>query len=1169
MEEAPELTSAADPASEAWRTNEAAHRELAEGLREKLATARLGGGEKARARHTARGKLLPRDRVDALLDPGSPFLELAPLAADGMYDGAAPAAGVIAGIGRVSGRECVIVANDATVKGGTYYPMTVKKHLRAQEVALHNRLPCIYLVDSGGAFLPLQDEVFPDREHFGRIFFNQATMSKLGIPQIAAVMGSCTAGGAYVPAMSDECVIVREQGTIFLGGPPLVKAATGEEVSAEDLGGADVHSRQSGVTDYYAVDDSRAIGPAHALRRSRRNRAPRGCVRIPGIQRALRSDAHLRLRPHPRFSRRHPRQQRHPVQRERAQGDALHRAGEPAQHPAGVSAEHHRLHGGAKIRGWWHRQGRRQDGDRGRHHQCTEIHRDHRRQLWCRQLRHVRPCLRPALRLDVAERPHLSHGRRAGGIGARAAASGGDRGQGRDLERDRRRGIQGADPRTIRAAGPSVLCHRAAVGRWRHRSRGYAHGAEPRACGRAQRAAAGANALRHLQDVMVSLVRRFQKLLIANRGEIACRIIRTARRMGLTTVVVLSEADRDAMHVDLADEAVLIGPAPAKDSYLHIEAIIDAARTTGAEAIHPGYGFLSENADFAQACAEAGLVFVGPSAATIRLMGSKSAAKSLIESSGVPVVPGYHGEDQSPLALQSAADAVGYPVLVKASAGGGGRGMRVVGNADELAEAVASAKREAGAAFGNDQVLIEKKAAKPRHIEVQVFGDTHGNVVSLFERECTLQRRHQKVVEEAPAIAITAERSAEMAAAARAAAQAAGYVGAGTVEFIADASGFYFIEMNTRLQVEHPVTEMITGLDLVEWQLRVAFGESLPLRQDDIMARGHAIEARIYAEDADKGFLPATGVIREWREPAGEGIRVDTGFRAGDAVTPYYDALLAKLIAWGADRTEALERLVGALGRFEIVGVTTNVDFLKALLIHPMVARGEIDTGFIEREISALTRTKPAVAALDLAAACVAVLIREEHEHEQASSRDNSPWNRTDGWTLIGRRSRRLRFRHGGEQYDTLLWYERDGFTMEFAGTNARLQFVPRDRGVFDMCLGDAPERASTTWSGRDLDVTTPRGHLKLEWIDPFAGKVADVAAASRIVAPMPGTVTRILAEAGADLPRGAPLIVLEAMKMEHTLRAPSSGRLKALKCAVGDFVQEGTELADFDPAAE
>jgi 3-methylcrotonyl-CoA carboxylase alpha subunit len=663
----------------------------------------------------------------------------------------------------------------------------------------------------------------------------------------------------------------------------------------------------------------------------------------------------------------------------------------------------------------------------------------------------------------------------------------------------------------------------------------------------------------------VSTARRFDKLLIANRGEIACRIVRTAKRMGLRTVAVFSDADRNAMHVALADEAVLIGPAPAKDSYLHREAVIEAAQSTGAGAIHPGYGFLSENADFAQACADAGLAFVGPSAATIHLMGSKSAAKALMEAAGVPVVPGYHGEDQSIATLAAAADRIGYPVLVKASAGGGGRGMRLVEAADDLAEAVASAKREAAAAFADDQVLIEKLIARPRHIEVQVFGDTHGNVVSLFERECTLQRRHQKVVEEAPAIAITAERRAEMALAALAAAQAAGYVNAGTVEFIADAAAFYFIEMNTRLQVEHPVTEMITGLDLVEWQLRVALGETLPLAQDEIRADGHAIEARIYAEDPGKGFLPATGTIRTWREPAGEGIRVDTGVRAGDAVTPYYDALLAKLIAWGGDRAQALARLSAALGEFEIAGVTTNLAFLKALLSHPQVVRGEIDTGLIERELAALTRTSPALAPLDLAAACVAVLVREQ----KLAPAPASPWDRSDGWSITGRRGRRLGFRHGAERYDAVLWYARDGLSLQLERTNARLQFVPREGALFDLCLGDAPERASAVWAGRDLELTTPRGRLKLAWIDPFAADLAEVAAASRIVAPMPGTVTRILAEAGAEVARGAALIVLEAMKMEHTLRAPAAGHLKALKCAVGDFVQEGTELADFEPAAD
>jgi 3-methylcrotonyl-CoA carboxylase alpha subunit len=664
--------------------------------------------------------------------------------------------------------------------------------------------------------------------------------------------------------------------------------------------------------------------------------------------------------------------------------------------------------------------------------------------------------------------------------------------------------------------------------------------------------------------VTVSLARRFDKLLIANRGEIACRIIRTAKRMALRTVAVYSDPDRDAMHVALADEAVLIGPAPAKDSYLHIGAIIEAAQTTGAAAVHPGYGFLSENADFAQACADAGLIFVGPSAATIRLMGSKSAAKALMESSGVPVVPGYHGQDQSIATLAAAAERVGYPVLIKASAGGGGRGMRLVGKVDELAEAVAGAKREAMASFANEDILIEKYIAKPRHIEMQIFGDGEGNVVSLFERECSLQRRHQKVVEEALSIALTTERRDAMAAAARSAAHAAGYVGAGTVEFVADAAGFYVIEMNTRLQVEHPVTEMITGLDLVEWQLRVAMGEKLPLRQDEIAANGHAIEARIYAEDPEKGFLPASGTIRTWREPSGDGIRVDTGFRAGDAITPYYDPLLTKLIASGADRPQALIRLVEALDSFEIAGVTTNLAFLKRLLRHPQVVSGEIDTGFIEREISALTRSAPSLAALDLAAACVAVLLREQSEH----TRSDSPWDRTDGWTLSGRRSRRLRFREGAERYDAVLWYARDGLRLEFASRSERLQFVARQGAVFDMCLGDAPERVSAAWSGRELDLNTPRGPCKLHWVDPFLADISEAAAGGRIVAPMPGTVTRILAEPGVGLQRGAPLLVLEAMKMEHTLRAPADGRVKALKCAVGDFVQEGTELADFEAGA-
>jgi len=666
---------------------------------------------------------------------------------------------------------------------------------------------------------------------------------------------------------------------------------------------------------------------------------------------------------------------------------------------------------------------------------------------------------------------------------------------------------------------------------------------------------------------VVPLVRRFDKLLIANRGEIACRIMRTAKRMGLRTVAVFSEADRNAMHVALADEAVCIGPPPAKDSYLNIAAIIAAARDTRAEAVHPGYGFLAENAAFAQACADADLIFVGPSAETIRLMGSKVEAKARMQAAGVPIVPGYHGADQGAAAMRDAAGRIGYPVLIKASAGGGGRGMRRVEAPGELDDAIASARREAKAAFGDDALLIERYIARPRHIEIQVFGDTHGNVVTLYERECTLQRRHQKVVEEAPSAAVTPARRAEMSAAAGAAARAVGYVNAGTVEFIADAERFYFIEMNTRLQVEHPVTEMITGTDLVEWQLRVAAGEKLPLAQGAIIANGHAIEARVYAEDADKGFLPAAGTIRQWRTQAGEGVRVDTGFRAGDRVTPYYDPLLAKLIVWAQDRDQALARMRDALGAFEIAGVTTNLAFLQALLARPEVASGAIDTGLIERELAWLTRSPRAVTALDMAAACAAVLLRERAEQNVPPL--SSPWNRSDGWMLAGRRTRRLSFGRQSEHWDVVLWYERGGMSLEFAGARHALRVAPRQDGSFEVTLGEATEASTATWSARNLDLITPRGPLSLYWTDPFAADVGEGVADGRIVAPMPGTVIRILAAAGTQVARGAPLLVLEAMKMEHTLRAPADGRLEALKCAVGDVVQEGAELADFIPAAE
>src|ERR1700688_3218272 len=461
--------------------------------------------------------------------------------------------------------------------------------------------------------------------------------------------------------------------------------------------------------------------------------------------------------------------------------------------------------------------------------------------------------------------------------------------------------------------------------------------------------------------------RRFRTLLIANRGEIAVRVIRTAKAMGLRTVAVYSEADRDAMHVAMADEAVLLGPARARDSYLNIERVIEAARKTGAEAVHPGYGFLSENAEFAQACADAGLVFVGPTAAMMTAMGSKSGSKALMEKAGVPLVPGYHGDAQDEATLTKAADKVGFPVLVKASAGGGGRGMRIVRSAGELAAAVTSAKREAKAAFGDDRMLIEKYVDNPRHIEVQVIGDIHGNLLSLFERECTLQRRHQKVIEEAPSPTLNAKQREAVSAAARKAAAAVNYVGAGTIEFVSDGKDVFFIEMNTRLQVEHPVTELITGIDLVEWQLRVAFGEKLPAAQDEIRLNGHAIEARVYAENPHKNFMPSVGRIRTWRMPdQSNGLRIDAGYRDGDAVSPYYDAMLAKVIAWAPTRDAAIERLNRGLEDTDVRGIVTNIPFLSALLTHPDVRDNAIDTGFIERELKNLAPPPAAPGDLEL-----------------------------------------------------------------------------------------------------------------------------------------------------------------------------------------------------------
>jgi 3-methylcrotonyl-CoA carboxylase alpha subunit len=660
------------------------------------------------------------------------------------------------------------------------------------------------------------------------------------------------------------------------------------------------------------------------------------------------------------------------------------------------------------------------------------------------------------------------------------------------------------------------------------------------------------------------MYRRFRTLLIANRGEIACRVIRTARAMGLRTVAVYSEADRGATHVAMADDAVLLGPARAHDSYLNIERVLEAARQTGAEAIHPGYGFLSENAGFAEACAKAGLVFVGPTAEMMTAMGSKSGSKALMERAGVPLVPGYHGEDQDEAVIAKAADRIGFPVLVKASAGGGGRGMRVVRSAAELSAAIVSAKREAKAAFGDDRMLIEKYVDNPRHIEVQVIGDSHGNLLSLFERECTLQRRHQKVIEEAPSPTLNAKQREAVCEAARKAAGAVNYVGAGTIEFVSDGKDVFFIEMNTRLQVEHPVTELITGIDLVEWQIRVAFGEKLPLPQDQIRMNGHAIEARVYAENPQKNFMPSVGKIRTWRlPPQADGLRIDAGYREGDAVSPYYDAMLAKVIAWAPTRDAAIGRLNRGLEETDVRGIVTNTPFLAALITHPKVRANKIDTGFIERELKALTVSTGAPGDLEMAAAVAAIL---GEEAKAAGQHAHSPWN-TFGWMPVGRRERVFVLRAGQDAEKVTLHYGSGPSTLTVENREIVFASTPSEAGGYDVTLDGVKSHIVAFIEGHELYLRTRHGRFELHWVDPFGGETEEQTGEDKIVAPLPGTVVALLAEVGATLEKGAPILTLEVMKMEQTLRAPFAGVLKKIKCKVGDIVQEGVELAEVEPA--
>ena len=664
----------------------------------------------------------------------------------------------------------------------------------------------------------------------------------------------------------------------------------------------------------------------------------------------------------------------------------------------------------------------------------------------------------------------------------------------------------------------------------------------------------------------------FRKLLIANRGEIACRVMRTAHRLGIRTVAVYSEADRDALHVEMADEAWRLGPAPALQSYLDIERVIAAATAAGADAVHPGYGFLSENPDFIEACTAAGIVFVGPPAAAVRAMGLKDAAKRLMEAAGVPVVPGYHGEEQDDAALHSHARRIGFPVLVKAVAGGGGKGMRRADTEAAFGDALEGARREARASFGDGRVLIERWVARPRHVEIQVFADAHGNAVHLFERDCSLQRRHQKVVEEAPAPGMTPAMRAAMGEAAVAAARAIDYRGAGTVEFIADASEglredrFWFMEMNTRLQVEHPVTEMVTGTDLVEWQLRVAAGEPLPAAQDELSIKGHAVEARVYAEDPERGFLPATGVLAHLAPPEESAhLRVDRGVRGGDVVTSHYDPMIAKVVAHGADRRAALERLSDALRAFEIAGVTTNVPFLSRLIAEPGFRAGVIDTGLIERELHTLLARDPVPDPVLAAAALHAVGALAP---PAAGGTWNDPWSALTGWRLWGAARQRAHFRIDGDAVDAVVTFMEDGGTRIDAGSaSLTVRTVRRDGGRVVLDLVDRIARVRVVPAGTGLHVLHDGRTCAVALSDHTVEDGESAGGLAHVAAPLPGKVVKVSVRGGDAVERGATLVVLEAMKMELGVEAPRGGRIEEVAVSEGDQVVEGAVLVTFADA--
>ncbi|EPF74927.1 acetyl/propionyl/methylcrotonyl-CoA carboxylase subunit alpha [Acinetobacter indicus] len=660
----------------------------------------------------------------------------------------------------------------------------------------------------------------------------------------------------------------------------------------------------------------------------------------------------------------------------------------------------------------------------------------------------------------------------------------------------------------------------------------------------------------------------FEKILIANRGEIACRVIRTAKKLGIATVAVYSDADAQAQHVKLADEAVYIGESPAAQSYLQIERIIEAAKSTGAQAIHPGYGFLSENDQFAFACQDNNIVFIGPPVDAILAMGLKATSKALMEKAGVPLTPGYHGTNQDAAFLKQQADDIGYPVLIKASAGGGGKGMRLVERSEDFLSALASCKSEARSSFGNEDVLIERYVVQPRHIEVQVFGDTHGNYVHLFERDCSVQRRHQKVLEEAPAPKMPEDKLEAMRQAAIDAARAVNYVGAGTVEFIVEQDGTaYFMEMNTRLQVEHPVTEMITGQDLVEWQLRVAFGEPLPKQQHELQIHGHALEARVYAEEPEKGFIPAIGQISYLHYPAqNEAVRVDSGIVEGDEISTYYDPMIAKLIVWGKNREAALTQMHHALGQFHVDGLGNNIAFLDRLVLCDSFKNANLDTGLIQREEEFLL--KPATelnSTLVVSAAFIELLSRLA----QNPSASNPVWQTNAFWRLNLQSGQTIKFQCNDKTLNIQFAAQEHGFVAQYEGQNFELEGQLLDAHTLQFKLAGKQQKLAFSQTEHGITLFQNGQSYKFTYLKPVFNQDDEQGAENNLTAPMPGVITQVLVAANDKVKKDDVLMTLEAMKIEYSIRAPHDGIVASSYFQAGDQVKAGDELVEFQPLAE